>query len=124
MLARPYHFSDAKALDRIFKGQGITDPTKDRLFCVGKTGSPSGVLVYRPGAFVHQLECGDGPNRRMRAECLTNFAIATARSDKRVLESAIFLVRGDNEPMKRFVESLGAVLQSDPGDLLYTLTPL
>jgi len=123
MLARPYHFSDAKGLDAIFRGKGITDPTRDRIFVVGDVGKPAGVLVYRPGAFVHELSVGRDLRSRPRADALTNYAIAHARSAPVKLESAIFLVRGDNEPMKRFVEGLGAEKQTDPGDVLYLLTP-
>jgi hypothetical protein len=118
MLARPYHFSDTPSLDRLCEHQGITDPRLDHIVVVGDLGAPSGVLVYRPGAFVHELECGGS---RLRAEALSNFAIGQARAQG--LHTAIFLIRAGNERMMRFAENLGAVKQTDPGDVLYTLTP-
>jgi hypothetical protein len=128
MLVRPYHSSDGLSggLDRLLRGTGPSDvrPDKDHIFVTGSRGNPDGVLVYRAGAFVHQLECGSGPRRRLRADLLCNYAIVHARSSPHVLRSAIFLVRGDNLPMQRYIESFpGVVKQSDPGDVLYTLTP-
>jgi hypothetical protein len=127
MLVRPYHPSDGLSggLDRLLHGTGPSDvrPDEDHIFVTGSRGNPDGVLVYRAGAFVHQLECGSGPRRRLRADLLCNYAIAHARSSPHILRSAIFLVRSDNFSMQRFIESLGAVKQTDPGDVLYTLTP-
>lgn len=120
MLARPYHFSDAKGLDAIFRGQGITDPARDSIFVVGNVGQPTGVLVYRPGALVHELSVGRDLRSRPRADALANYAIAHARAAG--LKAAVWLIRGDNQPMMRFVENLGAVKQTDPGDVLYLLT--
>jgi len=121
LLARPYRSSDARGLDAIFQqahpGQGITDLDIDRIFVTG--ACPTGVLVYRSGAFVHELECGRDAQRRLRAASLSNFAIAHAKANG--INSAIFLIRAGNEAMTRFVESLGAVKQSDPGDTLYIL---
>jgi hypothetical protein len=121
MLARPYHFTDAKGLDRLIRHDTITLPGTDEIFCTGKAGHPTGVLAYRAGAFVHELEVGSGFGARQSANALANYAIASARG--KGLQSAVFLVRGDNEGMKRFAESLGAVKQSDPGDVLYLLSP-
>lgn len=121
MLTRAYHFSDAKKLDVLTRRQGITDSALDEIFCTGERGNPSGMLVYRPGAFVHELECGQGAARLLRAEALANYAVAHARA--KGLATAIFLVRGNNPAMMRFVESLGAIRQTEDGDVLYTLTP-
>src|SRR5215469_9552169 len=121
MLARSYHFSDAAKLDRLTKHQGITDSALDEIFCTGERGNPTGLLVFRPGAFVHELECGEDLLRLSRAEALVNFAIGQARA--KGLQTGIFLVRGANVEMHRFVTRLGAVRQTEPGDALYTLTP-
>ncbi len=121
MLARPYNFRDAKGCDRLTRQLGITTPGVDEIFVVGEAGQPSGVLVYRAGAYVHELECGSDRLRRLRADALANYAVAHARANH--LRSAIFLVRAGNEPMMRWVEALGAVKQTEPGDTLYLLTP-
>ena len=127
MLARPYSsksLADAAALDRIFAGRSITDPAVDSIFLAGSNTYASGVLVYRPGAFIHELECGHGPRARLRADALANYAIAHARGTPQVLRTAIFLVKGENVAMQRWAEAQpGMVKQSDPGDVLYTLTP-
>lgn len=115
------HHEDALAVERIRAGPGIVDVNKDAIFFTGKRGEPGGYLVFRPGAFVHELECGSDALRLMRAEALTNYAIGHARANG--LQTAIFLVRGDNAAMHHFVRRLGAVRQTEPGDVLYTLTP-
>jgi len=121
VLARPYHFSDAQGCDQLIHHPTIVTPGKDEIFCTGAPGRPTGVVAYRAGAFVHELEVGDGLRSRALADALAGFAVATARA--KGLHSAIFLVRGENPRMQRWVEGIGAVKQSEPGDLLYLLTP-
>ena len=121
MIARPYQREDAKACDRLTRNQGITTPGLDEIFVVGNRGEPRGMLVYRPGAYVHELECGADSLRRLRADALANYAVAHARAHQ--LRSAIFLVRAGNLAMMRWAESIGAVKQTEPGDELYLLTP-
>jgi|SRR5450432_118163 len=116
MLARLAIAPDGPELDKLLRHGGITDTRKDSVFVVGEP--VGGVLVYRPAALVHELEVRG--NRR-QAEALTNHAIGVALTLG--LRSAIFLVREGNDSMKRFVESLGAVKQNDPGDTVYLLTP-
>lgn len=125
MLARPYDKLDARGCDEILRkahgNQGITTPGVDEIFVVGDYRQPSGMLVYRPGAYVHELECGNDSLRRLRADALANYAVAHARANS--LRSAIFLVRAGNVAMMRWAESLGAVRQTELGDELYLLTP-
>lgn len=121
MLARPYHRHDAQGLDRILNGQGITHQGIDEIFVTGPVGEPTGLLVLRPGAFVHELECGKGLGTLERAQALVNYGIGHAKA--KGLHTGIFLVRGNNPAMLRFVERLGAIRQTEPGDVLYTLTP-
>lgn len=119
MLARLAIASDGPALDKLLRHGGITDAGKDSIFVVGKP--VEGTLVYRSGALVHELEAGEGPLRLLRANALGNHAVGVALATG--FRSAIFLVREGNDTMKRFVESLGAVKQNDPGDTVYLLTP-
>jgi len=121
MLVRPYYLGDARGLDQLIRHPSIFSSYKDEACCTGDPNHPTGVLVYRAGAYVHELEVGSGLRARQRADALANFAVATARA--KGLQSAVFLVRGENEPMHRFVKSLGAIPQSEPGDVLYLLTP-
>lgn len=121
MLARPFVSADAKACDRLTRNLGITTPGLDEIFVVGERGEPRGLLVYRSGAYVHELECGTDSLRRLRADALANYAVAHARANQ--LRSAIFLVRAGNAAMMRWAESIGAVKQTEPGDELYLLTP-
>jgi hypothetical protein len=121
MLARPYHFSDAQGCDRLTRNQGITTPGVDEIFVVGDAGQPTGLLVYRAGAYVHELECGTDRLRRFRADALANYAVAHARAHE--LRSAIFLIRAGNERMKEWAKSIGAIEQTEPGDSLWLLTP-
>lgn len=119
MLARPAYKEDAQGIDRLLaeNQHGDVRIDRDAVFVVGELGEPTGIVVYRAGAFVHELECGGS---RLRAEALANFAVAAARVQG--LNTAIFLVKKSNRPMQRFVESLGAIKQSDD-DILYTLDP-
>lgn len=120
MLAREYLIPDARRLDRILGNTGITDPTRDRIIVAGDVGAPDGVLVYREAAYIHELECGTGFRARLRADALANYAIGEAR--RKGLMNAIFQVAEKNRKMQRWAESIGAVKQTDSGDLLYLLT--
>lgn len=121
MLARPYRREDAHGVDKLlgFNSAGDVRLDSDELFVVGGIGEPTGVLVYRPGAFLHELQCGDGPMARHRADALAGYAIAHAKAHG--LRSAIFLVKQENLRMQKWAESLGAIRQE--GDYLYVLTP-
>jgi hypothetical protein len=122
MLARPYDPKDARGCDIILaRNWGITDPTLDRIFVTGELAKPNGVLVLRESAYVHELECGEGNLSRLRADALSNYAVATARA--KGLRSAVFLVRRGNERMHRWAAAIGAVKQTEDGDTLYLLTP-
>ena len=125
MLARHYDFRDARGCDEILRkahgNQGITDPNYDSLNVSGELGRPSALLVYREAAYIHELECGDGPRARLQADALANYAVAAART--KGIRSAVFLVRQGNERMHRWALAIGAVKQTEPGDTLYLLTP-
>jgi|SRR5882672_981541 len=125
MQARHYEPEDTLAFQRLLAARsqpGIADAALDQIFAIGPLGHPGGLLAYRAGAFVHELEC-TGLRKLTQARALTQFAVNHATTQAHVLRTAIFLVRPENRPMLRFVEALGAVRQSDSGDLLYTLTP-
>jgi hypothetical protein len=124
MLARPYDPKDAAGLDLLLGNNRAGDVRldEDQIFVVGEHRQPTGCLVFRPGAFVHQLECGIDFKARYRADVLANYAIATARA--KGIRTAILLVKGTNVPMLRWARNFpGMIEQSDPGDVLFTLTP-
>jgi hypothetical protein len=117
MLARYYHPRDAAGLDRLIHHPTRTDLGRDEVYVTGKLGEPTGVLVCRPAYFLHELEVGDGAFARARADALANFALG-GRSPL----TAVFLVKGDNPRMQRWAEGFGAIAETEPGDVLYTLT--
>jgi hypothetical protein len=121
MLARPYVSVDAKGCDVLTRRQGITTPGLDEIFVCGEVGHPTGILVYRDAAYVHELECGADLRAPLRADALANYAVARARS--KGLLSAVFLIKAGNERMRKWVDSIGAVEQTLPGDSLWLLTP-
>lgn len=122
MLARPYDKLDARGCDELLRAnQGITDPTRDQIYLVGDVGRPSGILVYREAAYIHELECGSDHRARLRVDALANYAVAAARAKD--IKSAVFLVREGNERMHRWAQAIGAVKQTESGDTLYLLTP-
>ena len=124
MLARPYNRNrDAQGCDQILQaahpGVGITDSVRDRIVLTGAVGAPTGLLVYRECAYIHELECGSGPTARARADALANYAVACARA--REIHSAVFLVRHNNPAMIEWAKKIGAVEQTEPKDLLFLL---
>lgn len=123
MLARPYQSADAKGLDILlgFNRAGDVRLAEDQIIVVGEPGRPSGVLVFRPGAFVHELALADGALKRLRADALCNYAIAHARSKPFELKTAVFTVASTNLPMLAYMESIGAIRQE--GQVVYQLTP-
>lgn len=124
MLARGYERLDALTLQRQFgfgRSSDVFPGGLDELVLVGNAGAPTGVLVYRPGAFVHELHCGTDLWARARADAMVNYAMAQAKAKPHPVRCGIFLVKPDNQAMLRYLESIGAVEQSDPGDRLFTV---
>ena len=123
MLARPYQSADAKGLDILlgFNRAGDVRLESDQIIVVGEPERPTGALVFRPGAFVHELVLQDGALMRLRADALCNYAIAKARAKPYELKTAIFTVASSNKRMQAYIESIGAVRQD--GQIVYQLTP-
>lgn len=123
MLARPYQSADAKGLDILlgFNRAGDVRLEQDQIIVVGDVGRPTGVLVFRPGAFVHELALENGALMRLRADALCNYAIARARSKPFELKTAVFSVASSNQKMIAYMESIGAVRQE--GQYVYQLSP-
>lgn len=122
MLARMYKSTDAAACDHLlgFNRAGDVRLDSDEVIVVGD--DPKGILVFRPGAFVHEFRTGERDlGMKARADAMLNFAIARATSREYRLRSAIFSVDADNIRMQHYVEQIGAVRQDS--QLVYTLTP-
>lgn len=115
MIARNFQDEDTEAVIALVEGKGVWSKGLDRIVVVGPVGRPTGVLVYRPGAWVHELRCGRDMVSRLRAAALVDFALKQDGT-----RTGIFLVKRENEAMQRFVDPLG-VKQSAEGDILYTL---
>jgi hypothetical protein len=121
MLARPYQTEDLNGIDALLENNQHGDArlSHDQILVTGPVGRPTGVLVFRPGAYVHELRCGQGLLRRARADALVGAAFRWALGHGS--PSGIFLVKPQNEVILRYMKSIGAVQQSDPGDLLFTV---
>lgn len=117
MRARLYKPSDAAGLDKLIPHPTKCQPGLDDIYVVGDVGVPRGVLVCRPSVFIHELEVGSDLLAGTRADALANFAIG-----RRSPVTAVFLIRGANERMRRWAEKFGAVAETEPGDIVYTLT--
>ncbi len=117
MLARHYQSDDAARLDEILSRPHDVRLDCDRLVCVGPTGSPVGLLVWRPGGIVHELRVGNGLGRRYAANSLVNFAVADAIARPHQLHEAIFVC--DSDDMARYAGELGAV--EEQGKRIFTL---
>ena len=123
MLARRATRSDVGALPGLIQRETKAHPEHDSIYVVGKLGIPEGVLVSRPCTFVHELVIRPDCIAHWRADALANFAISDTIGREARLQTALFLIHQGNDRMRRFVEGLGAIQESEPGDLLYALTP-
>jgi hypothetical protein len=81
---------------------------KDKIAVVGPVGRPSGCLVWRPCALIHELFCGKGLNQRAIADELILFSSNFARSSVFRPQEALFLIKDGNLQMQNYVEFVGA----------------
>jgi hypothetical protein len=81
---------------------------KDKIAVVGPVGKPSGCLVWRPCALIHELLCGKGLNQRAVADELILFSARFARSSVFRPQEALFMIRPENFEMQNYAEFVGA----------------
>lgn len=124
MQARPYQAEDLKGIRELLDNshdnqRGDLRLERDQLFVTGPVGQPTSLLVFRPGAYVHEFRCGQGLLRRARADALVDAAFQWAMGHGS--PSGIFLVKSSNQAMRNYLTSIGAIEQSDPDDRLFTV---
>jgi len=110
LIARPYSRPDARALDsmRNFNVHRSILLDRDRIICVGPSGSPYGALVWRPTALLHELQFANPEStlRRRATDVLISYASAEALARPWPIRSACFMVDPTNSAMLRYVRSL------------------
>jgi hypothetical protein len=89
--------------------------SQDKIVVTGPVGSPSGCLVWRPGAIIHELYCGSGLNQRAIAQSLLDGARNHARTSVFRPVEALFVVHPANLRMLAYVEEIEA--QEQKGNL-------
>lgn len=106
MLARVARRSDAKALDELLQNNQHGDVRLDRdVIAVVGEPVPTGVLVWRPCALVHELVCPG----LLSANALINFAVGQAAGRPFTVRDALFVIDPSNDAMLRHAKRLGAV---------------
>lgn len=117
MQPRHYQPADAPAIDAILNGTGHVLLDRDRLVCMGPTGAPTNLLVWRPGCIVHGLYLSHSLGQRSRADSLVQFGLRDSISRPFSLYEAVFVTEGDI--MAEYVKGKGAV--EEVGKRVFTL---
>ena len=112
-LARPEDFESGE-FDKLIEENRGRDVrlSQDKIVVTGPVGKPSGCLVWRPGAIIHELHCGSGLNPRAVANALLDCARNHARTSVFRPVEALFVVHPANLRMLSYVEGVGAQAQS------------
>lgn len=99
---------DADALDGILNGNVGHDVVlkRDRLVLVGQSGRPVGMLAWRAGGIVHELQTGNSLAQRAIANLLVDYAIRDALHRPFKLHTALFVT--DSDRMSTYALALGA----------------
>jgi len=105
MLARTAKHGDAESLDRLLDANRRGDVRLDRDVVVVSGAPPSGVLVWRPCALVHELECPGV----ISANALVNYAVGQGAGRLMPIRDVLFVVAPGNERMLKFARRIGAV---------------
>ena len=105
MLARTATRDDAATLDNLLHANRHGDVDIRRDVIVVSGAPPSGCLVWRPCALVHELVCPG----LLSANALVNYAVGQGSGRSAVVRDVLFVVDPANEPMLRYANRLGAV---------------
>lgn len=105
MIARYARKEDAADLDRLLEQNARGDVRVDRDIIVLAGRPPTGVLVWRPVALVHELV---SPGL-FTANALVNFAVGQGAGRSAVVRDAVFVVHPGNERMLAYARRMGAV---------------
>lgn len=109
-------------LDALIDSNRFSDVrlAKDRIIVIGPLSHPTGCLVWRPCALIHEFRCGDSMIARRLAARLGDFAAADALSARFPIRDVLFHTFVHNTRMQSFAESFGAHRQ--PPGVLYRLS--
>lgn len=109
-LAQP---ADYPAIDRMLHDSKWSSHTslldRDTVIVTGPIGYPTGVLVARPAAFVHEVAVRPSLHQSGHAARLVQGAIRYTQGKAFPLLHAIFRVDLRNQPMLAFHRALGSV---------------
>jgi hypothetical protein len=105
VLARTYKPGDAAALDALLHDNRHGDVRLDRDAIVVSGSPPSGCLVWRPCALVHELVCPG----LLSANALVNYAVGQGAGRLMPIRDVLFVVSPDNKRMLEYAKRLGGV---------------
>src|SRR3981189_2990214 len=106
---------DARVLDHLLdhNRDGDVRLSSDRII-VSTDGdnSPTGCLVWRPTAFIHELYVPDCLGQRLVADQLMRHSLTLDFNRRHLIRQALFMVDSSNHRMLRYARDVGAVEQS------------
>jgi|SRR5882672_1440399 len=100
---------DARVLDRILKDnlQGDVRLGTDRIIVsAGDDDLPSGCLVWRPSAFIHEFHVPNCLAQRAVADRLFSEAVKLDFNRRHLIRQAVWMVDSDNLPMLRYAREV------------------
>ena len=106
---------DAGFLDRLLdhNRHGDVCLATDRIICaVNGDDEPTGCLVWRPCALIHELHVPDGLAQRSVADQLYREAVSLDIGRRHFIRQSLFMVDSSNASMLRYARDVGAVEQS------------
>lgn len=107
---------DARFLDRLLEDNrhGDVSLEKDRIVvCANDANEPTGCLVWRPCAFIHEFHVPSVLGQRSIASSLYHDAVRLDIRRRHLIHQAAFMIDSDNLAMLRYARGLeGATEQS------------
>lgn len=113
---------DARQLDFILDGNVNHDVQLDRDRVIVRAGDddvPTGCLVWRPAAFVHELHVPASLGQQAIANSLFHEAVRLDIGRRHLIRTALWMVDKDNAPMLRYARDV--VHATEQSGVIFTL---
>lgn len=108
------HSADARALDAILGGHHDVRLADDRIVCaVDSNNEPTGCLVWRPTAFIHEFHVPPVLAQRSIADSLYHDAVRLDIRRRHLIRQAFFMIDSANAPMLRYARGLEGAVEQD-----------
>ena len=113
---------DARVLDRLLDDNrhGDVSLEKDRIIlATGDDDVPTGCLVWRPSAFIHEFNVPHVLGQRSIASSLYHDAVRLDIRRRHQIRQAIFMIDSGNHPMLHYARGLEGAVEQD--GIIFTL---